>query len=107
MGRRKKHEESGHAESWLVSYCDMISLLVTFFLMMLTFSTSDQFDVREVGVGLLNGRGGIWNNPYSFPDSDEVDPDVVKAVSNEIARMLESKPGEQRASVQPVLDGFT
>ena len=29
MGRRKKHEESGHAESWLVSYCDMISLLVT------------------------------------------------------------------------------
>ena len=47
MGRRKKPEEHSHSESWLVSYCDMISLLVTFFLMMMTFSTKDTADVRE------------------------------------------------------------
>src|SRR6187397_2286014 len=56
MARKKKPEEHSHSESWLVSYCDMISLLVTFFLMMMTFSTKDTADVREVGVGLLKGR---------------------------------------------------
>ena len=54
-------------ESWLVSYCDMISLLVTFFLMMMTFSTKEKFDVKETGVGLLRGRGGIWQNDMAIP----------------------------------------
>ena len=46
---KKKPEEPAHSESWLVSYCDMISLLVTFFLMMMTFSTKEKFDVKEAG----------------------------------------------------------
>ena len=63
MARQKKPEEHGHSESWLVSYCDMISLLVTFFLMMMTFSTKDNMTFKEASLGLLRGRGGIWKNP--------------------------------------------
>jgi chemotaxis protein MotB len=106
MGRRKKPEEHAHAESWLVSYCDMISLLVTFFLMMMTFSTKDELDVREVGVGLLNGRGGIWDNPMYFPLEGEVEPGVVSSLARDLAALNEQQLGEQQTSIQPTLDGF-
>ena len=106
MGRRKKQEEHAHAESWLVSYCDMISLLVTFFLMMMTFSTNELLDVREVGVGLLSGRGGIWNNPMHFPEQTEVEPSMVGALARDLAALSEQQQGEQQTSIQPTLDGF-
>lgn len=108
MGRRKQ-EEHAHSESWLVSYCDMISLLVTFFLMMMTFSTKDQYDVKEVGVALLKGRGGPWNNPLAFPLEQEVDPTVVGVLARDLAALVENGPGEdgeQSASLKPASDGF-
>lgn len=104
---RKKQEEHAHSESWLVSYCDMISLLVTFFLMMMTFSTKDQFDVKEVGVGLLNGRGGIWKNSMAFPQQEDIDPSMVDALSRDLASLSEAQAGEQKTSIQPLLDGLT
>ena len=107
MGRRKKPEEHAHAESWLVSYCDMISLLVTFFLMMMTFSSHEKYDVKEVGVGLLNGRGGIWKNPYAFPKEGEVEPSVVSALARDLADLSEQQIGDQSTSIRPLLDGFT
>lgn len=107
MGRKKKAEEHAHSESWLVSYCDMISLLVTFFLMMMTFSTKDEFNVAEVGVGLLKGRGGIWNTPLSYPHQTDVEPSVVGRLAREVAAACESDGGEQPASLRPLVDGFT
>ena len=105
MGR-KKQEEHAHSESWLVSYCDMISLLVTFFLMMMTFSTKDEYDVREVGIGLLSGRGGVWNDAMSFPGQREVDPGVVDALSRDLAALLEQQGEDEQTSLKPVSDGF-
>jgi chemotaxis protein MotB len=106
MGRRKKPEEHSHSESWLVSYCDMISLLVTFFLMMMTFSTKDTADVREVGVGLLIGRGGIWNSNVYMPLHDEVDPQTVSAIARDVAALAENQKDGARANVRELTDGF-
>ena len=107
MGRRKKPEEHAHSESWLVSYCDMISLLVTFFLMMMTFSTKDTADVREVGVGLLRGRGGIWNTKLFFPVQDEVDPQTVSAIARDVASASERQETGSRSNVREQVDGFS
>ncbi|MBK7642581.1 MAG: OmpA family protein [Planctomycetes bacterium] len=107
MGRRKKPEEHAHSESWLVSYCDMISLLVTFFLMMMTFSTKDSADVREVGVGLLRGRGGIWNTKLYMPVHDEVDPQTVSAVARDVAALAEKQRDGSGSNVREQLDGFS
>ncbi|MFN0244963.1 MAG: flagellar motor protein MotB [Planctomycetota bacterium] len=107
MGRKKKAEEHAHSESWLVSYCDMISLLVTFFLMMMTFSTKDEYNVAEVGVGLLKGRGGIWNTPLSYPQQTDVEPSVVGRLAREVAAACESDGDGQPASLRPLVDGFT
>jgi chemotaxis protein MotB len=107
MGRRKKPEEHSHSESWLVSYCDMISLLVTFFLMMMTFSTKETADVREVGVGLLRGRGGIWSSNVHMPLHDEVDPQTVSAIARDVAALAENQKEGPRSNVREQTDGFS
>lgn len=107
MARQKKPEEHSHIESWLVSYCDMISLLVTFFLMMMTFSTKDKYDLKEASLGLLRGRGGIWKNPTAFPTQNEIDLLQVEMFAKEIAALVHDKHDEQSMSVKAVTDGFT
>lgn len=107
MSRKKKPEEHSHSESWLVSYCDMISLLVTFFLMMMTFSTKESADVREVGVGLLRGRGGIWNTKLYFPVHEEVDPQTVSAIARDVAKLSEDQKDGSRSNVREQTDGFS
>lgn len=107
MARPKKQEEHGHSESWLVSYCDMISLLVTFFLMMMTFSTSNQHNMTEAGVGLLRGRGGVWKNSLAFPTESVVDIAQLGVFSREICSLLAVPGGGQPMTVKPIQDGFT
>ncbi len=104
---KKKRDDPAHSESWLVSYCDMISLLCTFFLMMMTFSTKEEFDVHQVGIGLLNGRGGVWQSPISFPEQEDVDPSVVSRLARDLAALNEVQAGDQPTSIQKQQDGFT
>ena len=86
----KKHDEpEGGGEGWLVSYCDMISLLVTFFLMMMTFSTSSKGDVKSVGVGILKGRGGVFPNLTGYPAGDAPPEPIL----NSIAEAIEGQRG--------------
>jgi len=107
MAFKKKPEEHAHAESWLVSYCDMISLLVTFFLMMMTFSTSAKYDVKEVGVGLMHGRGGIWKNSMTMPTENAVDMLQVNMLARDVAGIFDTPPGEQAPTVRSLVDGFS
>jgi len=102
---RKKHLEDGHSESWLVSYCDMISLLVTFFLMMMTFSTKDSGDIKEIGVGLLKGRGGVWPSLKGSSFTQEIDPEVIAALAEDLDG-LNAPDGSTSVAFQPVLDGL-
>jgi chemotaxis protein MotB len=107
VARQKKPEEHGHSESWLVSYCDMISLLVTFFLMMMTFSTKDKYDLKEASLGLLRGRGGIWKNPTAFPTQNEIDLLQVEMFAKELAALVHDKHDDQSMSMKAVTDGFS
>jgi chemotaxis protein MotB len=107
VARQKKPEEHGHSESWLVSYCDMISLLVTFFLMMMTFSTKDKYDLKEASLGLLRGRGGIWKNPTAFPQENEIDLLQVEMFAKEVAALTHDANDDQSLSVKTVTDGFS
>jgi len=107
VARKKKPEEHGHSESWLVSYCDMISLLVTFFLMMMTFSTKDKYDLKEASLGLLHGRGGIWKNPTAFPTQNEIDLLQVEMFAKEITAVTRDPDDDQSISLKSVTDGFT
>lgn len=107
MARPKKQEEHGHSESWLVSYCDMISLLVTFFLMMMTFSTSNQHNMTEAGIGLLKGRGGVWKNSLAFPAESTIDIAQLGIFAREVCALMSTMGGGQPMTVKPIQDGFT
>src|SRR5580765_2291556 len=107
MGRRKKKpEEHAHAESWLVSYCDMISLLVTFFLMMLTFSTKQPEDICDIGLSILHGGGGVLEG-HTLPFGERLDRDAVAGLAHDLEKFLEVRGVDEAASIRRVKDGFS
>ncbi|TAJ11943.1 MAG: hypothetical protein EPO68_14055 [Planctomycetota bacterium] len=104
----KKHEEEpGGGEGWLISYCDMISLLVTFFLMMMTFSTKDSGDVAEAGIGVMKGKGGIWPKLVGTSTSETLDPEELRELAAALDAAARDEKGEPTIAMQPALDGLS
>ena len=60
MARKKKPQEDQQvgAPEWIVTFSDIISLLVTFFVMILTFSTMEP-EEKNRAVGFLRGAMGV------------------------------------------------
>lgn len=60
MAKKKKKEESkgGGAPLWMVTYGDMMSLLLTFFVLILSFSSIQDVEFRKA-IGSLRGSLGI------------------------------------------------
>ncbi|MCX7856647.1 MAG: flagellar motor protein MotB [Deltaproteobacteria bacterium] len=48
MGKRKRHEDHENVERWLITYADLITLLLAFFIMMYAFSKQDAEKYKEV-----------------------------------------------------------
>jgi len=107
MARKKKPEEHSHGESWLVSYCDMISLLVTFFLMMMTFSSSSTEDIKEVGIALLSGGGGAFQDSRTLPMGDPVNREAVVGLASDLKAYLERRGVDESSSIRRAKDGFS
>lgn len=107
MARKKKPEEHAHGESWLVSYCDMISLLVTFFLMMMTFSSKSSGDLEQIGVAILNGGGGPFDGTPTLPMGEKLDRDEVQELAEELREFLESRGTDESGTIKPCADGFS
>ncbi len=107
MARKKKPEEHSHGESWLVSYCDMISLLVTFFLMMMTFSSSSTDDIREVGIALISGGGGAFQDSRTLPMGEKIDREAVAGLANDLKAFLEQRGVDETSSIRRAKDGFS
>lgn len=57
--RRKQHEEEEHEnhERWLVSYADMVTLLMCLFIILFAMSQVDQKKFEALGSGLANAFG--------------------------------------------------
>lgn len=78
MGRKKKSapESSGPpgAPEWIVTFTDMTSLLVTFFVLLMTFSSVENFDRLRVDGWLTGTRGALrqvgGQLAYEAPDED-------------------------------------
>lgn len=107
MARKKKPEEHAHGESWLVSYCDMISLLVTFFLMMMTFSSKHTGDLEQIGVSILEGGGGPFEGPSHLPTGEKLDRDEVQELAEELRQFLERRGIDESGTIKPSQDGFS
>ena len=107
MGRKKKPEEHAHGESWLVSYCDMISLLVTFFLMMMTFSSKHEGDLEQIGIAILDGGGGPFDGTPTLPMGERLDRSEVEQLAEELRQFLEARGSDESGTIKPCGDGFS
>ena len=76
-GRRrpKKHEEEEHEnhERWLVSYADMVTLLMVLFIVLFAISQVDKAKFEELATGLASSFGG----PISVVQGTAQEPSVL------------------------------
>ncbi len=78
MGIKKEEEEPFSAPGWIVTFSDMIGLLTSFFIMLMTYSTKEQKDYRKLQ-GALLGEFGLIADPDN-PDFDAlIAPDEALA----------------------------
>jgi chemotaxis protein MotB len=61
----KPHEEEGGEGNWLVSYADMMTLLVGFFVILLSFATIDPKKFDEARKSVTEEFGGKYQVPYA------------------------------------------
>ncbi len=73
--RRRKESSSADSASWMTTYGDMVTLILTFFVLLFSFSTIDANKWREL-VSVLSGGSGIINvDPSSLGPIDELEGD--------------------------------
>lgn len=73
------HEEGDHGEgNWLVSYADMMTLLVGFFAILLSFASVDQDEFEKVKESVTKEFGGNYERPYG-DIADKLKAEIEKA----------------------------
>jgi len=85
MSKKKKHEEHENAERWLLTYADMITLLMVFFIMMYAMSMLDMKKFDKAALGFKQAFGGagtpgILQGGKSVFGSGGSNPEVPTAV---------------------------
>jgi chemotaxis protein MotB len=111
VSRKKKEDEHENLERWLITYSDLITLLLAFFIMMYTFSRQDAQKYQEVsehlraifsgGTALLKtGSGGskVVIPSASTKGGADMD-DIAKQLEKEIQTMAEAVDPEHKISV--------
>ncbi|MFT5292069.1 MAG: chemotaxis protein MotB [Planctomycetota bacterium] len=76
MGKKEKKKTPPGpkgAPEWVVTFTDMISLLVTFFILLLTFSSLEENDVVKVDAWLFGKRGVMDGRGSALAESPESD----------------------------------
>lgn len=62
MGKKKKHEEHGGGHGWFVTFADLMSLLMSFFVVVVAFSTQDK-DKMKMIAGSMRDAFGMQERP--------------------------------------------
>ena len=68
MARRRKGEENG-GDTWLNTYADMVTLLLTFFIMLFSMSSVEE-EKWEMLIKAFNNRGDETSQIVLTPEGD-------------------------------------
>jgi chemotaxis protein MotB len=109
MGKKKHQEEHENLERWLLTYADLITLLLAFFIMMYTFSKRDAGKYAEVashlksifseGSGIL-GMGHIsGKKTIDLPMQGEKGNESLKKVEEDIRNIEATENTKKSISV--------
>ena len=82
MAKKKKQEEdeAGGAPEWIVTFSDMISLLVTFFVMLMSFSTMEEREELLIADAFSNAEPGVVLNLKGHSAVEPPQRDRMRAI---------------------------
>lgn len=112
-GRKRKQEGHENEERWLITYADMITLLMAFFLMMYSMSVLNVAKFRDLaisvrsefgtaamagGLGIMRGNGSDADQPVIAPQGGKMD---LIAAMGEMQDFIEEQDlqGEVEATI--------
>ena len=92
--RKKKEEDHDNLERWLITYSDLITLLLAFFIMMYTFSKQDAQKYQEVSEylrAIFSGGTAILKTGASGDSKLVIPPTKAGSDIQEVARQLQKE----------------
>ncbi len=82
MAKRDEEDDGpAGAPEWIVTFADMTSLLVTFFVMLMTFSTMEELELMLIQGVKLIGRGGMSDPEKGPTPYDPSSYDIASATN--------------------------
>ena len=118
MARRKKVEQKAESSGgWIVTFSDLMSLLLTFFILLYSMSSVSEAKFYEASQSLqmaLNGRGGgttiltestsVVKEPPATPTEAVIDPEI-KELYEKVSDYVEENDMTSKVSVEMDKDG--
>jgi chemotaxis protein MotB len=97
---RKKHHDEGHenSERWLLTYSDMITLLMAFFIMMYSMSVLNLAKFNQVAFSIRSGFGGMLKGGDHLLNTPAGDPTMVNLNPMGETKSTKDSSGRDRAS---------
>ncbi len=81
--------EEGGAPEWMVTFGDMMSLLLTFFIMLLSMSTMDVVKYRQVVESLTGAFGASIKETAQYEKAEKITEKDIKTESEAIQKITE------------------
>jgi chemotaxis protein MotB len=106
MPRRRREEEEEHeegAERWLVTYADMLTLLMVLFIILFSMSTVDAKKYAELKEGLADGFGRTLSILDGADKTVEQNGSIDQAAAS-YDQLVGELPQNQRSQVQQIVD---
>ncbi|MCL4218458.1 MAG: hypothetical protein KJ052_15835, partial [Candidatus Hydrogenedentes bacterium] len=89
--RRKNEEQMGGAPAWMVTYGDLMSLLLTFFVLLLSFSTIQEEDFNKAMMSFQGALGIFDKSPMVVEPTIIPRPQMSSATIERLAREVKRR----------------
>jgi chemotaxis protein MotB len=106
MASKRREEEEEHdegSERWLVTYADMLTLLMVLFIILFSMSTVDAKKYDELKEGLASGFGRSLSILNGADKTIEQNGSIDQAAAS-VDQMIGELPQNQRTHVQQIVD---
>jgi chemotaxis protein MotB len=92
MAKKKGHGGGGHGGAWVISFADLMALLMAFFVMLLSFSVQDQEK--------LNMAAGSVQNAFGIQPFSDMTGMIERSGNPERDFLKNMSPAEMKASTE-------